>query len=422
MSYKLIYELQNLQGGNNKKAFLDYNRDNEYLQKFLYYALTPTLTYNVSSQTVKTLNLPCIANSEYSATSLFDMCEILSSKQGITNEVINVVHEWLWQYNEEERNLYIQLLAKELRLGVTATTVNKCIPGLIPVWEVQQALTLDNCPIKEGTEFWLTQKLNGTRATYYKGSLYSRNGTPYTGLDHIINEIETIKNYSDFVFDGELLLKDTMGIKDNEAFRIATGIVNSNDADKTSICFNIFDVVPKVEFDMDVFPTTRYCKRRAILSSLASNFNNLRVLPVLYHGCDQGQIDVLLDKMVSEDKEGLMMNLDVPYFKKRHNGILKIKKFYTMDLEVTGIEEGKGKNANTCGALIVDFLGNEVRVGSGLTDEFRAKFWSNPDNIIGKIIEVKYKEVSENKSNNAKSLQFPVFIRVRDDKSTTSLF
>ena len=66
---------------------------------------------------------------------------------------------------------------------------------------------------------------------------------------------------------------------------------------------------------MDVFPTTRYCKRRAILSSLASNFNNLRVLQVLYHGCDQGQIDVLLDKMVSEDKEGLMINLDVPYLK-----------------------------------------------------------------------------------------------------------
>ena len=93
-----------------------------------------------------------------------------------------------------------------------------------------------------------------------------------------------------------------------------------------------------------------------------------------------------------------------------------------MDLEVIVIEEGKGKNANTCGALIVDFLGNKVRVGSGLTDELRKEFWTNPDNIIGKIIEVKYKEVSENKSNNAKSLQFPVFIRVRDDKSTTSVY
>lgn len=36
---------------------------------------------------------------------------------------------------DDERELYIQLLSKTLRLGVTAKTVNKEIPGLIPVWE-----------------------------------------------------------------------------------------------------------------------------------------------------------------------------------------------------------------------------------------------------------------------------------------------
>ena len=72
------------------------------------------------------------------------------------------------------------------------------------------------------------------------------------------------------------------------------------------------------------------------------------------------------------------------------------------------------------GALVVDYKGNELRIGSGFDDATRTAVWVNPDNYIGKIVECKYKETSKNKETGNESLQFPVFVRFRDDKSEVS--
>jgi DNA ligase-1 len=124
--------------------------------------------------------------------------------------------------------------------------------------------------------------------------------------------------------------------------------------------------------------------------------------------------------MVAEDKEGLMLNLNVPYQRKRHRGLLKIKRFYTMDLPITGYEEGTGRLEGTLGSLVLDFCGNEVKVGTGFSDEERRKMWGNRDKLVGVLCEVKYKEISSDKSTGTKSLQFPVFVQLRNDKTEVS--
>lgn len=126
--------------------------------------------------------------------------------------------------------------------------------------------------------------------------------------------------------------------------------------------------------------------------------------------------------MVREDKEGLIVNLDVPYKRKRHNGILKVKRFYTMDLPIVGCEEGTGRLSGTLGAFVLDFNGNKVNVGSGFSDEQRQDFWNQRDNIVGTLCEVKYKEVSYDKKTGLSSLQFPVFVTLRADKHDVSFY
>ena len=118
--------------------------------------------------------------------------------------------------------------------------------------------------------------------------------------------------------------------------------------------------------------------------------------------------------------EGVMVNLDTPYECKRTKNLIKVKKFYTYDLLVTGVEEGTGKNAGKLGAVIVDFKGNPVKVGSGFTDTQRENIWRCPDMIVGSVIEVKYKEVTKNKDTGLESLQFPVFVGIREDLKEVS--
>ena len=165
-----------------------------------------------------------------------------------------------------------------------------------------------------------------------------------------------------------------------------------------------------------------YKARRPALDAVAGllSDSHVRVLPVLYMGTDQSKIPELLEQMVKEDKEGLMVNLDVPYKRKRHNGILKVKQFYTMDLPIIECKEGTGRLAGTLGAFILDYQGNPVRVGSGFSDEQRAEFWSRRNELLGTLCEVKYKEVSSDKKTKAHSLQFPIFVMLRTDKNSVS--
>lgn len=424
MDYTDIYKLQSIIGANAKQEFIKQHSNDDWFCKFLYYTLNPMITYNLSE---KTLNTPTVGTGYIPSEpkmfrDIFECCEYLASRRGIDADTLFRVQCFLdISCKSREKELYIKLLSKTLRLGITAKTVNKIIPGLIPEWEVQQAYPIDKYPIAEGTAFWLTQKLNGVRATFYNGKLIARSGVPYKGLDALISEIEH-SPMGAYVLDGELTLKDKGSLSDNEAFRVATGILNSDDVNKTAICYTVFDIIPPEDFDSDK-PEVIYSERRKLLdifSKFIKGDGALRILPVLYQGNDQSKIDELLEQMVAEDKEGLMLNIDVPYKRTRHKGILKIKRFYTMDLRITGYEEGTGRLEGTLGALVLEYKGNSVKVGSGFTDEQRTELWNNREDIIGSICEVKYKEISSDKNTGLESLQFPVFVQMRYDKSEVS--
>lgn len=417
----MIHTLQSMRGTIEKTEFIRANADNDEFRSFLYYALNPLLTYKVSEQTL-------LRQGEYDPaitlvfTNIFEICEMLSRRRAVDDATLYQILSFLSMVSDkDERELYIKLLAKTIRLGVTAKTVNKIIPGLIPEWEVQQAYPVDKYPIADGTWFSLTQKLNGVRATYYKGQLIARSGVPFAGLEHITSEFAWDKANS-MVLDGELTLADKGSLSDNEAFRVATGIINSDSVDKTRICYTVFDIIPTVEFENGE-SKCGYRTRRPGLEAIKMTLHEdspVRILPVLYSGTDQSKIPELLDQMVQEDKEGLMVNLDVPYKRKRHNGILKVKRFYTMDLPIVACEEGTGRLSGVLGAFVLSYKGNEVRVGSGFTDEQRVRYWGHREELTDVLCEVKYKELSYDKNTGAESLQFPVFVRLRTDKTEES--
>lgn len=426
MGYKDIYKLQSIAGANAKCEFIKAHRDDTYFKRFLYFALNPMLTYNISKKSTDKL----MAEENFDGQKLiffndiFECCEHLSRLRGMDDATLRQVKTLLnVKYPEmDERDLYIQLLSKKVRLGIAAKTINKIIPNLIPEWEVQQAYTVEKYPLKEGTEFWLTQKLNGARATLYEGQLLARSGMPYKGLEHITDALSWLR-VAGFVADGELTLKDKGDLSDNEAFRVSTGILNSDNVNKTVICYTIFDMIPVKDFDA-LKPQVTYRYRRDILNQFAERISDtdgaVKVLPVLYHGTDQSKIEELLEQMVREDKEGLMINTDVPYRRTRHKGILKVKRFYTMDLPIIRCEEGTGRLSGTLGAFVLKYKENEVKVGSGFTDEQRERFWNNRDDMEGLLCEVKYKEISQDKGTGLESLQFPVFVGIRTDKTEVS--
>ena len=76
----------------------------------------------------------------------------------------------------------------------------------------------------------------------------------------------------------------------------------------------------------------------------------------------------------------------------------------TLDLVVVGVQEGEGAFAELMGALVCDYNGVQVKVGTGFTVEERYEYFKNPP----KMIEVDYQEITKDGS-----LRFPVFVKDR---------
>ena len=326
--------------------------------------------------------------------------------------------------NPECEEFLKRLFTKNLPIGVEAATINKVYgEEIIPVWEVQQGYPIDKYKFRKGELIFASRKLNGSRGTYFKGDIISRQAQKFEGLDHIIKDIEKTIG-ADYAVDGELIRRNIDGLTDGQNFRETISILNSDGNDKSLIKFVIFDIVPIDEFERDAC-TENYSVRKKRLLDLKNKIQkngtqNIEVVQMVYEGTDVNDVYDWLDYAVKHDWEGLVVNRQVPYRRTRHNGCLKVKRFYTVDLRITAIEEGQNRLTGTMGALVVDYKDNELRVGSGFDDATRAAVWENPDNYIGKIVEVKFKEKSCDKKTGLESLQFPTFVRFRDDKNEVS--
>lgn len=327
-------------------------------------------------------------------------------------------------FEKEVQEFIKSLLTKSLKIGIDTKSVNKVYgENFIPTWEVQLGSAYDKLKLKPNEYFYLSQKLNGNRASFVDGKLTSRQGKEFTGLQHIIDDINML-GLQNYFIDGELIGKNKNNLSDGENFRLSTGIINSDDIDKSSIKLIIFDMFPATEL-MDKQSKDKYSHRKQELVNIKkriqlNHLDNIDVVEMVYEGTDQSEIDKWLEYAVQNDWEGLMLNKDTVYKCKRTTDLIKIKRFYTMDLKVVDIEEGSGRLSNTLGALVVNYKGNTVNVGSGYDDKTRTEIWNNRENIIGKIVEVKYKEISIDKKTGLESLQFPVFCGIRNDKNEVS--
>lgn len=118
-----------------------------------------------------------------------------------------------------------------------------------------------------------------------------------------------------------------------------------------------------------------------------------------------------------------MINIsNAPYETKRTKNLLKVKAMQDCDLKIIGFEEGTGKNKGTLGAVIVDYKGFKVKVGSGFTDKDREYFWNNATKLLGRVITVQYFEETTNKKGDSSSLRFPVFVELREEGKEVSYF
>ena len=421
---KIFKQIQETSSTNDKKAIIAANKDNELFKKCLVFILDSNVTTGIAEKKYDSLEA---RNSNWVHNNISkEFCELLDYiKQHNTGRDEDIIQcqAWSWGLDNDIKDFTRGMITKSIKLGCDKKVVNSAIPNLIPTFDVQLGTSIEKVKLLGNEKIFISRKLNGTRTAFIGNKCMTRQGKEYKGLDHIISDLQKIVGTEMFV-DGELLYKNKEGLSDSEAFQKGTGIAMSKDNDKSELKLVIFDMFPLDEF-WNGKSKEPYSNRKKDLIELGEKIielgtDNLEIVHMCYEGYDHSEIWKWLDYAERHDWEGVILNLDTPYECKRTKNLIKVKKFYTYDLEVIGVEEGTGRNKGTLGALVVKYKNNTVNVGSGFTDEERSYYWNNQDKIIGRVIEVKYKEITTDKKTGLESLQFPVYVGLRENGKEVS--
>lgn len=419
--FSIIEEVKRTSSTNEKQAILKRNAKNEGLKSILDLTYNPHMKYKVTEKTLNGEIVECETHD-----NLMDLLHMLNGCN-INDELRNKTKKFLAETDASIRELYKGILLKDLKLGVNVSTINKVWKGLIPASEtgievkpmLASKFDFDKPP---KTDFVVTEKLDGIRCmaicTEDNIQLYTRQGKLIEGCKEIEESLRLVREHmeTDIVLDGELLAD---GCDYETVYKETTKRVKNKNEVKTGIHYTIFDILEYDEF-IEQKCTMSYYERLEVLYDIFKEFGNghrlpkLELIQALYMGSDINRLLELLERYRNKGAEGLMVNVaDGMYEFKRSKNILKVKVMQTVDLRIVGFEEGQGKNVGKLGALLVDFKGGIVKVGSGFSDFDREYIWNNQHLYLGRVVEVSYFEVSKNKDGK-ESLRFPVFKEIRE--------
>lgn len=416
---EIIKQLESTSSSNEKIKIMKKNKDNELFKKVLIYTYDKNLKFKVSKKSIK----PRDGKSKWN--DLFEMLDELS-QSNINNDLKMNVNRFLGSIEDEEiRDLVIKILLKDLKCNISVKSINKAIQGLIFDFQVMKASAY-NDKTKEGfikkarkQGYIMSIKRNGERGEVIKENgkiiIKSRQNKLYEDL---IDLEKAFKDMPDNTFyEGELLAFNPNGEEwktSEDQFKLTNKILHT-DGEKHGIYIELFDMIPLEDFKNGE-SKIKAKDRRKNIDKLVDKVDNelIHKAETIYQGTNTDLIQEKLEEVSDCSKhEGLMIILnDSIYESKRVNYHLKVKLWQTMDLKVIGLKESIEK-PNTLGSLIVDFKGEKQGV-SGISDSLKELWWNNSKEIIGKVIEVKYKSITKDKEGN-ESLQFCTFVRVREE-------
>jgi ATP-dependent DNA ligase len=237
-------------------------------------------------------------------------------------------------------------------------------------------------------------------------SLKSRKGKEFPHMNHLRQQVASLKGIPDGAFlDGELY-SDTL------TFQEVVGLVRreslkAGDEDKLKqISYRLYDMLDPNNRDAGF--QDRYDTLKTILGSTPPK--NL-ILTKNFEINDKAEVKPLHDQFVKEGYEGIMIrNKDGEYgINKRSKNLQKFKEFYDQEFQIVGYEEGTGNDAGTVIWVCMTEQGDLFKARPKGTREERTEYFQKGDDFIGATLTVRYFEMTDDGIP-----RFPVGVAIRN--------
>lgn len=362
-------------------------------------------------------------------------------------EYAGMALHWAEEIDDASYQLMEGLLTKNFQIGVKATTLNKVYgTGFIPIVGIYRG---KHAPSSFCGTYIATEKIDGNRRLIMNKEsgveIYTRSGRRDYGLVELEYEAEHYlpKGY---VYDTECVAIGDF--TDNVAERQASASLLNKKGTRTGVMSKIFDMVKQEEYDNGISTETAV-SRKLRLAMLFEDYTGIEILhnelrselniaafkesgrrcrffmalPILGIVHDMKQAQALARPVWDRKGEGLMLNeFNSPYevSPNPRNTLLKIKAVDDFEVKCIGVTEGTNSNEGSLGAIVVEYTsptdGRDYTfsVGSGFTQEDRNYYWTYPEEIIGKIVEIESFGESLNKQGQ-RALNCPIFKRIKGD-------
>lgn len=346
--------------------------------------------------------------------------DTLAEKKSATDKDVLAIKTFIDKY--EEADFLKMVLFKDLRLNMNIKKFQKVWPNFCVEPQVQLAQKFEG--VKYPYSLY-SRKLDGLRAYYKDGVAISRTNKPHKiePLAHITAQLKQFVDYDAWVYDGEIIYLNPDGTEDfTKAISLARSDNRTPECDNLYYC--IFDMIQKEAFenktpDVATFKDeyTRMKAHLGIVEEKRDWYVTSQPNILLLKQLDETGLEELQQNRIKYNYEGIMIrNANAHYEYKRSNNIRKIKEMQDTEVKLLGMEAGTGKFANTLGAMVADYNGYELKIGSGFSDEQRKHYWQHRDEYVGKYVKVKYFEKTVNQQGG-ESLRFPIFLCFRDPET-----
>ena len=414
----ILNELNESNSSNYKLDILKKYKDNSELKKLLELTYNRNkYNFNVSKNCIIKDN-PNILESNGSKTvdELLSALEILGEGTIRGNEAHQFVCNHLKCLDNDNKEIFLNVLGRDLKIGLNVKSINKVFKNLIPKPNYMRCAVLSEKTLKKiNFPAFIQLKMDGTYREIHVAdgqvSGKTRSGEEYFN-PVLFKEME---NFPNGYYTGELTI-------DGESRFTGNGLINSLNPPYEKITFTVWDYL--TDDDYLEKSKTPYYSRFESLSDIIEKHKSNRVKLVPNH--EVNSIDEAL-KYVSDwmeqGLEGGVLKDKNNVFKNGTSGTqLKIKLKVDAEMRITGFTDGTigTKREGKIGAI--QFSNDEGTIKgqcSGFSDEELDLFTKNKDNLIGRIISVEFNDIVKSENNDYYALSHPVFIEIRNDKDET---
>ena len=413
--------LEKLESDNSrlfKEALLREHSSNQTLRRALVMAADPWKNWGVA----KYDKVDFFGSHGHEDTMLdifMDLLDDLNDRKMTGNKARGAVEGAVSAFDQLGQKWAERLLWRNLRCGVSATTINKIWPGSVVPFAVALAETLTTVGVNGDFKIAdpisypvrVEAKLDGLRciAVKHNGevSMFTRSGTPLETLPRIKAAIEALP-LDNFVLDGEAMA---------DSWEDSASIMMSSKSkkDDSDMRYHIFDCLPLSEWQSQKSDTPYFFRLVNLATTLGLPEGSPFRLVKSKTCANETELREFYSECLDEGYEGVMLkDVKAPYRWKRSDAILKLKPVATEEGVIVGWYEAKEstKRAGQFGGFVVlTPNGVTTRVGGGYCDDLKNKIFADgPDTYAGKIAEVEHQPPFTPDGK----LRFPVFCRFRD--------